>query len=163
MHPAVDHVHHGDRQHVCVDAADVAEEGQAQLIGGRLGGGQRHAQDGVGAEAALVGCPVGIDHGQVDGPLVECVESLEDVGDLAVDVGHRVQHALAPVAFATVTQLHRLERPGGGAGGDDGPADRSGVEDDLDLDRGIATGVEDLPAEYLFDEAHCALSLLLAV
>ena len=32
-----------------------------------------------------------------------------------------------------------------------------GVEDDLDLDGGIAAGVEDLPADDLFDEAHCVV------
>ena len=33
---------------------------------------------------------------------------------------------------------------------------RAGVQDDLDLDGGIAAGVEDLPADDLFDDAHGA-------
>ena len=63
----------------------------------------------------LVGRAVGVDHGQVDTPLVQGVEPLEELGDLTVDVGHGGRHPLAPVAVATVAELDRLERAGGGA------------------------------------------------
>ncbi len=114
-------------------------------------------------ETALVGRPVGVDHGQVDRALVQGVEPLEEVGDLAVDVRHGVEHALAPVAVATVAQLDRLVGTGRGARRDDGPTGGARVENHLHLDGGIAAGVEDFPADYLFDQAHCAPSLLLAV
>ena len=52
VHPAVDDVHHRHRQHVRVGAAHVAVEGQLELGRGRVGHGQRHAEQGVGARAA---------------------------------------------------------------------------------------------------------------
>ena len=51
---AVEDVHHRHRQHVGVDAAEVAVERQLELVGRGLGHGQRHAEDGVGAEPGLV-------------------------------------------------------------------------------------------------------------
>ena len=58
---AVEHVHHRHRQHVGVGAADVAVERQLELVGRGLGHGQRHAEDGVGAEAGLVVGAVEVD------------------------------------------------------------------------------------------------------
>ena len=48
---AVEHVHHRHRQHVRGLAAEVAPQRQAGLGGGRLGAGERHAEDRVGAQA----------------------------------------------------------------------------------------------------------------
>ena len=150
----VEHVHHRHGQHVGVDAADVAVERHGQLVGGGLGDGERHAEDGVGAEAALVVGAVELDEHAVDVALVEGVEAHEGVVDLVVDVGDGVEHALAAVAGLAVAQLDRLERTGGGARRDDGPAGGAGLEDDLDLDGGVATGVEDLTAGDVLDDAH---------
>ena len=58
---AVEDVHHRHRQHVGVGAADVAVQRQAELVGRGLGHGQRHAEDGVGAEAGLVVGAVEVD------------------------------------------------------------------------------------------------------
>ena len=122
VHAAVEHVHHRHRQHVGVGAADVAVQRQLELVGRGLGHGERHAEDGVGAEAGLVVGAVEVDQRPVDAALVERVEADDGVGDLAVDVGDGVEHALAAEAVAAVAQLDRLERPGRGAGRDDRPA-----------------------------------------
>ncbi len=163
MHPTVDHIHHGHGQHVGVGPPDVAEQGKAELVGCCLGRGQRHPEDGVCPEPRLVGCPVGVDEGEVDPPLVEGVGSVQDVGDLSVDVGHRVGHTLAPVAVAPVPEFHRLEGAGRRTRRHDGPSDGPRVQHHLDLDGGVAAGIQDLSADDLFDEAHCAQSLLLLV
>ena len=89
VHAAVDDVHHRHRQHVGVRAADVAVQRQLELGGGGLGDGQRHAEDGVGAEPGLVVRAVEGDELAVDEPLVEGVEAVDGVGDLAVDVARR--------------------------------------------------------------------------
>ena len=52
--PAVDDVHHRHRQHMRVGTAHVAVEGQLELGRGRMGHGQRHAEQGVGAQPSLV-------------------------------------------------------------------------------------------------------------
>ena len=105
-----------------VHATDVAVERHGQLVGRGAGDGERHAEDGVGAEAALVVGAVELDEHAVDVALVEGVEAHQRVVDLVVDMGHRVEHALAPVAGLAVTQLDRLERTGGGTRRDHGPA-----------------------------------------
>ena len=51
---AVDDVHHRRRQQPGADAAQVAEQRQAAVVGRRVGDGQRHAENGVGAEVLLV-------------------------------------------------------------------------------------------------------------
>ena len=106
---AVDHVHHGHRQHVGPGPADVAVQGQADLVGRGVGHGQRDAEDGVGPEAALVVGPVEVDQRRIEAPLVEGFEPLDGIGDLPVDVGDGAEHALAAVAVAAVAQLDRLE------------------------------------------------------
>ena len=67
---AVDDVGHRHRQDAGVGAAEVAVERQAVGGGGGLGGGQADAEDGVGAELALVRGAVGGDHGAVEPDLV---------------------------------------------------------------------------------------------
>ena len=89
------------------------------------------------------------------------VEPDERVVDLAVDVADGVEHALAAEAVAAVAQLDRLELAGRGARRDDGPPARAAVEDDLDLDGRVATRVEDLAADDVFDGAHGADELQL--
>ena len=75
MRAAVEDVHHRHRQHVRVRAAEVAEQRQVGGLGGGLGDGQRDAEDGVGAERALVGGAVQVDHRLVDQPLLGGVEA----------------------------------------------------------------------------------------
>jgi hypothetical protein len=85
---AVDDVHHRHRQHAGRDAADVLVERQAGRLGGGLGGGQRDAEDGVGAQAALVGRAVQLDHQVVDAALVFGVDARQRVEQLAIDRVH---------------------------------------------------------------------------
>ena len=67
---AVDDVHQRDGQDVRVFAADPAVERDAGVRRGGLGGGERAAEDGVRAEAALVLRPVELDQQLVERPLV---------------------------------------------------------------------------------------------
>src|SRR6266699_4523726 len=66
MHAAIDDVHHRYRQGPRRGAADVAIQRHVEGFRRGLGTGQRHAEDGVGAEPALVGRAVEIDHDLVD-------------------------------------------------------------------------------------------------
>ena len=112
------------------------------------------AKHRVGAEPALVRRAVEVDHGVVDRPLVERVEPADGIGDLTVDVGHRLQHTLAREAAAAVAQLDRLADAGRGAGGSDGAAPRTGVEEHLGFDGRVAAGVEDLAPDHVLNGAH---------
>ena len=86
--------------------------------------------------------------------LVERVDAVERVGDLAVDVADGLADAFAAIAIVAVAQFDRFVLAGRGAGGDGGAPERTGIEHDLDLDRGVAAGVEDLAAEDADDVAH---------
>ncbi len=141
---AVHDVHHRHRQREGVDAADVLVERQLERGGGGVGGRQRDAEDRVGAELGLVRRAVELDEHAVDEALVGGVEPDDLLGDHVVHVVDGGAHALAEVLTRVVAQLDRLVLAGGGAGGHVGATDRAGLELDLDLDRGVAAGVEDL-------------------
>ncbi len=94
MGAAVEDVHHRDGKDLCVWPAEVLEEGQPDLRGGGVGGGQRDGEEGVGAELRFVRRAIEGDHGLVDGDLVEGVEAGEFLGDDFFDAGDGLGHAL---------------------------------------------------------------------
>ena len=53
-----------------------------------------------------------------------------------------------------IAELHRFKLTRRGAGGNGGAAGEVVFESDLDLDRGVAPGVEDLACVDGFDRAH---------
>ena len=135
MRAAVDDVHHRHRQDVGRDAADVAVERHAEALGRGLGDGEAGAEDGVGAEPALVGGAVELDQDAVDAGLVGGGEPGQGVADRAVDRLDRPAHALAAVAaLVAVAQLDRLVRAGRGARGHRGAAHGAVLEQHVDLD-----------------------------
>jgi len=139
---------------VGVGATDGAVEGQLELVGGGLGRGERHPEDGVGAEVPLVGGAVTVDHPAVELTLIEALEADDQLADGPVDVGHSRADALSAVAVAAIAQLDGFELPGRGPGGNDGTAPGPGCEEDLHLDRRVPTRIQDLTAHDLFDGAH---------
>ena len=151
---AVQHVQHRNGQHVGVGAADGAVERDLEVVRHRLGAGQRDGQHRVGAEPTLVGRPVEVDHGVVDGPLIERVEPADRVGDLTVDVGHGAQHTLAREAVSPVAQLDRFTDARRGTRWCDGTTSGTGVEQHLRLDGRVAAGVEDLAPDHVLNGAH---------
>ena len=159
---AVEHVHHRHGQHVGGLAAEVAPERQPLLRGRRVGGGQRDAEDRVRAEPRLVGRAVEVDQRAVEPVLVGGVAAGDRLGDLAVDVADGLGDALAQVALAAVAQLRGLELAGGRAGRHRGAARGSRSQDEVDLDRRVATAVEDLAGVDLLDLAHSASNLACA-
>ena len=144
---AVEDVHHRHRQQVGVGATDVAEQRQPSTHRGGPGDRERDPEDGVGAEVGLVGRAVEVEHRLVDQPLVARVEADDLRLDLVLHGADGLLGALAAVARTAVTQLDGLEGAGGGARGDGRTADGVVVEEHLDLDRGIAPGVQDLAGD----------------
>ena len=155
MGTAVEDVHHGHGQGLAVHAAHVVVEGHTQALSGGLGHGQGAAQDGVGTQAGLVGGAVQLDHGLVDGHLVQGVHADEALGQLGVHVGHGLLHALAQVAaLVAVPQLAGLVDAGGRAGGNGGAAHGAVLQHDLHLNGGVAAGVQDFTAKHVNDLKH---------
>ncbi len=147
--------HHGHGQLLGVNAADIVVQGDTQGVGGGLGTGQGGAQNGVGAQTVLVGLAVQLDHGLVDGGLVQHVHADQALGDLGVHVLDSGLHALAHIAaLVAVAELAGLIDTGGGAGGHSGPAHGAVFQVDLYLDGGIAAAVQNLTADYVYNFDH---------
>jgi hypothetical protein len=132
---------------------------RAFVPGGRLGDGQRHAEDGVGAEPALVRRAVERDQGLVDGNLVFRLHAGDGIENLRVDRLHGAAHALAAITLAAVAALDRLVRAGRGAGRHRGAADDAVFQQDIDLDGRIAARVEDFACNNVGDRGHLLLRL----
>ena len=108
----------------------------------------RDAEQRVGAEPALVRRAVERDHRLVDRPLIggACRDRLRD---LAVDVGDRLQHALAEITLLiAVAQLERLAHARRCARRHCRASDCAPVERDVDFDCRIASRIENFAAVH---------------
>ena len=99
--------------------------------------------------------PVELDEDPVDLALIGRVDPGERPGDFAVDVGDRLQHALAQVELGIpVAELDRLVLARRRSGGYGGATEGAGGQSDVDLERGIPARVQDLAAVDVRDPAH---------
>ncbi len=153
---AVEDVHHRHGQHVGGGAAEVAVEREAALVRRRVGVGEGDGQDGVGAQPALVLRAVQLDHRAVHRTLVEGVLAGEAIGDLAVDVLHRLEDALTAVPALAVSELVGLVDAGAGARGHGRAAVGSRGEEDLRFEGRVTARVQDLASVNADDFAHAA-------
>ncbi len=157
---AVDDVHHRHRHGVdargAIQIGDVRVQRHALGLGGSLGRGQGHGEDGVGAQLGLVLGTVQLDHRAVQGLLISRVLAQQQVTDRAIDVGYGLQHALAQVtALVAITQFQRFAGTGGSTGRRTGAADDAVFEDYIGFYSGVATGVENLTTLDVDDFCHC--------
>ena len=150
----IDDVHHRHRQNMGVGSAEVAPQGQLEIIGCCLGHGQAGAEDGVGAEPALVVRSVQRAESDVDGPLLEGIDAVEEIGNLTVHETDGGVDTLAQVAAPTVAQFYGLVFAGRGTRRHRCPAGRPAVQGDLDFDSRVASRIEDFTAGDADDLAH---------
>ncbi len=152
---AVDDVHERDRQRVRTVPTEPAIERELGLVRGRLGGGERAAEDGIRPEPALPAGSVQVDEDAIERCLVGGVETRQRLGHLAVDVGNGLQNALAQVRRAiAVPKLDCFVLTGRRARWNCRATERSRGEADIDLDGRVASRVEDLAAVHVDDGAH---------
>jgi hypothetical protein len=151
---AIDDVHHRHRQDVGVGAADIAIKRQFARLRGGLGNRQRDAEDGIGAEARLVGRAVEFDQGAIDANLIQGIEALHFGEDLGVDEIDRLGDALAEERLTAVAELNCLMRTRRSARGHHGAAEAAVIEHHVHFDRGVAAAVEDLTAGDVDDGRH---------
>src|SRR5205085_2547473 len=89
------------------------------------------------------------------GLLLAGVHALDRRGDDFHDVLEGLQDAFPAVdLLVTVAEFDGLILAGGSAGGDGGAAGDAGGKLDLDLDGGVAAGVEDLAGKNAGDVVH---------
>ncbi len=161
MFPAVDDVHHRDRQDAGRGAADIAEQRLRREIGGGFCNGKAHTQNGVCPKAALVVGAVEFDHRHVDADLFGGIHADDFIGDLSVHGGDRFENTFAHVAaLVAIPLFNGLVCAGGCARWHGGAADGAVFQKDVDFDRGVAPAVEDFAGVDVDDGAHCALVLM---
>ena len=106
---AVEDVHLRHGQKVGAYAAEVAIERGHLRNCGSAGGGHGDGENGIGAQLALVGGAVEVDHFAVDGRLVFRFHAEDGRGDFIVNMGDGFQGAFAEVPrFIAVTKLDRF-------------------------------------------------------
>ena len=155
MHAAVENVHHGRRQHMGIRTANVAIQRQLARLGSSTCASERSAQNGVRTQVALVRSTVDVDHFGVDSALVASVHADNGFGNFLIHMGDGLLNALAKVAaLIAVTQFNSLECARRCARRNDRAGERTVVEGNLDLNRGVAAGIENLSAVDVEDDAH---------
>ena len=139
MRAAVDDVHHRHWQHFGVRAADVLVEWKAHGGGGRLGHGQRHAEDSVRSALGLRLRAINFEHRLVDPHLVGGVRADQGVSQFIVHGIHCFQHAFAgETLLVAVAQLQCLVFSGAGTGRDCRTAHGAAFDVNIHFNSGIA-------------------------
>ncbi len=157
MCAAVDDVQHRHRQHDRVVSTEPAEEGDAGVCRRGLGDGQRHAEQRVGSEVALVRRAVQLQEARVQRRLVGSIQPFDCRPDHLDHVLDGTQDALASEHVrVAVTQLDGLVHARRRAGGNRRAPERAGGQRDVDLYCGVAARVEDLPRPDTLDGAHAS-------
>ena len=94
-------------------AANVTVQRQAGGFGGGLGHGQRHTENSVGAEPALVLRAVEFDQRLIDAALILGFHVAQRVVDLSIDRLDRLGDAFAEIAaLVAIAQLDGFVRAG---------------------------------------------------
>ncbi len=155
---AVQHVHHRHRQHrrlaAAVELGQIPVERLLGIGSSGLRRRQRNPEQRVRPQPPLVWRRVELDHRLVERPLLRRPRPDQRLGDLPIHVVDRLAHALAAPSVPPVPQLHRLELPGRGAGGNRRETSGTRLERDLNLNGRVAARIEDLAGVDRLDDAH---------
>ncbi len=149
---AVDDVHHGNGEHICVAATDVFVEGQVEIIGSSLCNSKRNTEDGVCTEVALGIGTVDFKHLLVDCNLIEGAHTYEGFSDRAVNIGNSLEYTLTHITgLVTVAKLESLVNTGRCTRGNGSTAKCTTFKDYVYFNGGIATRVKNLAADDFFN------------
>ncbi len=155
MRTAVEDVELGQRQDTAVDSAHVPI--QRQLLGSssRPRHGEADPEQGVGPEVGFVRGAVRFDQAPVHLALVECVDSEEQRTEDLIHVGHRLGHPTAAESVViSVPEFNRFVDAGRRPRRHRRPAHLAAGQRDLDFQRRVAPGIQDLAGQHLLDEGQ---------
>ena len=137
------------------DPAKITIERQAGLFRRGFCHRHRYRQHGVRSQARLVVSAVEFDQRLVEKGLLGGIKPHDCLGNLSVDMLDGLQYSLAAVAAGViVTQLDGLARAGGGAGRHRSAAHRARFEQHVALNSRVASGIENLAADNIYDSTH---------
>ena len=156
MGTAVQDVHHGNRQFLGVDPAQILIQRQADGQSRSLGHSQGYPQDGVGTQTALVGGTVQTDHGFVDFHLTGGIQTDDGVGNGVIHIVHSLGDPFASeTVLVPIPQFHGFVDPGGSTGRNSRTAYRAVIQQHIHFYRGIAPGIQDFSCAHVFNDWHC--------
>ncbi len=102
---------------------------------------------------------VQVDQSSVERPLIGGIEADDRVRDLTVDVADSPQHTLAEIrGRVSIAQLDGLVLARRGTGRHDRASQDARREPHVDLDRRVATRVEELPGVHFGNRGHARVS-----
>ncbi len=146
---AVDDIHHGNREHMGADPAQILPKRQFKRLGRSLGTGKRHRQNSIGAQGCLVVRSIQLDESAIDLHLIEDVHADDFGGDGEIDVVDRFLDTLAHVAILiAVTKFHGLIGTGRRARRNSCPPDGTIHGVDLCLYGRITARIKNLSCMY---------------
>ena len=150
MRTAIEDVHHRDRQVSGFLAAEILVQRHVEVGRGRLGHGQRRAQNRVGAQARLVLRAVELNQGLIDLGLTRGIQADERLPDLGVDVLYGLPDTLSQVPpRVAVAQLDGFPLPRGRTRWHGGASQGTTRQDHVHLNGRIAATIEDLVGDNL--------------
>ena len=156
MRAAIEDVHHRRRQDARIGAAHITIERQTGGFRRGLGGGQRHAQKRVGAQALLILGAVQANQKLVDQALLARINTGDGFKDLGLDRRDGLQHALALVAVAAIALFNSFVRAGRGAGRHRGAAHGAVFQEDVHFHSRVAPAVENFTGGDIDNGGHGA-------
>ena len=117
MRPAVDQVHHRNRQFTALNSADITVQRQMSGFRGGFDTCQRYPQNGIGAQSGFVFRAVQFNQSAVELFLMQCIHAGDPVGDFAIDMGTGFQNAFAVIAFRIFVAQFQCFMTSGGCSG----------------------------------------------
>ena len=155
MRAAVEDVHHRHGQQIDRFTTQVTIKGELILGGCRAGHCHRNSEDRVCAEAGFIFRAVQFDELLINGTLLRGVHVGESIGNLAVHVFYRLQHALAEIApVVAIAEFDRFMFTRRSAAGHNGASNRTVRKLYFSFDRRIAARVEHFAGANIADISH---------
>ena len=169
---AVDDVHHRNREHLRVRAAEVFVKRQSTGFRRRFRNREGNAENRIRAELGLRFRPVELEHRLVDGDLVKRVETDEFRRNQRVDVVNRFEHALPAETFlgidtlgellrgnARVAEFERFIDARGSSRGNRRAPHSAGFKRDVHFNRGIAARIDNFATFNVNDAIICVFHI----
>ena len=162
---AVDHVAHRARERElgrAMELGDVLVERKASVLSGSNANSHGNAEDGVCTEGVLEhAVAVESDHGVVDFGLLGRIHADNLLGNLGVHVLDSSLRALAAVSLlVAVAEFASFAFTGGSAARNSSVTNDTVVKSYIDLERRIATGIQNLTSPNFSDFSHFVNLLL---
>jgi hypothetical protein len=155
MGAAVDDVHHRSWEQVSSRATEVTVQWLVRELCSGFCDRKRNTQKCVSSEVLLIRGSVKFTQGVIQAPLIQRIEPDELIGDFFVDVVNGLENTLPHVLiFVAIAKLPSFVSTGARTAWN-----RSSTEGTIDqsyvyLNGRIASGIEDLAALDVFDQAH---------